>query len=438
MKIMLIQPAQLDYEHKPVYRRTSWFDDLTLAYLAALMPADVEYQLVVEALHGVDFDADVDLVAVTTMGVSPMLRACQISQRFRDRGIPVIFGGPNFTLHTEEARHHADSVMVGEAESIWPRILADAARGKLQPLYEGTPLDDLSGLPVPRYDAFNSRPEFRHALFTVQASRGCPHRCDFCAISALTEGRVRFRPIDDVIRDVKATGRKWIFFADDNLMARPQYYMELFERLIPLKIRWVGATTLNIGRRPEMLDLARRSGCTLLILGVESITQDVLNGVRKDFNHTKEYSELIGNIHKAGIIASCSTIFGLDGDDRGVFDRTVDFYIRNNVRFAPFFILTPVPGTAMWKKLRDENRILTEDYARYDAQSAVFKPALMTPKELEDGLMHARRKMYGLGSISRRLLPPLGSLWANAMALGLNYRYAQLLHRGGFGTFNFN
>jgi hypothetical protein len=225
-----------------------------------------------------------------------MLRAYQISKRFRERGIPVIFGGPNFTLHADEAKKHADSVMLGEAETTWERVLSDARRGRLEPIYDSTPLDDLSGLPVPSYDLFNSRPEFRDALFTVQASRGCPHRCDFCAISALTQGRVRFRPIDDVIRDVKATGRKRIFFADDNLMARPQYYMELFERLIPLKIHWVGATTLNIGRRPEMLKLARRSGCTLLIVGVESIAQDVLNGVRKSFNHTKDYEEQIGNI----------------------------------------------------------------------------------------------------------------------------------------------
>ena len=438
MKIMLIQPAQLDYAQKPTYRHKSWFDDLTLAYMAALTPPDVELKAVIESVDGIDFDADVDLVAVTTMGVSPMLRAYQISQRFRDRGIPVIFGGPNFTLHAAEAKRHADSVMLGEAETTWRRVLSDAQRGRLEPFYESTPLDDLSGLPVPLYELFNSRPEFRDALFTVQASRGCPHRCDFCAISALTQGRVRFRPIDDVIRDVKATGRKRIFFADDNLMARPQYYMELFERLIPLKIHWVGATTLNIGRKPAMLELARRSGCTLLILGVESIAQDVLDGVRKSFNHTKEYEELIANIHKAGIIASCSTIFGLDGDDRGVFDRTVDLYTPNKVRFAPFFILTPVPGTATWKKLKEEGRILTEDYSRYDAQSAVFKPALMTAKELEEGLLYARKKMYRLGSIARRLLPPLGNVWADAMAVGMNYRYSQLLRRGGFAAFNFN
>jgi radical SAM superfamily enzyme YgiQ (UPF0313 family) len=435
---MLIQAAQLDYEQKPVYRPKSWFDDLTLAHMAALTPPDVELKAVIESLDGVDFDADVDLVAVTTMGVSPMLRAYQISKRFRERGIPVIFGGPNFTLHADEAKKHADSVMLGEAETTWKRVLSDARRGRLEPIYDSTPLDDLSGLPVPRYDLFNSRPEFRDALFTVQASRGCPHRCDFCAISALTQGRVRFRPIDEVIRDVKATGRKRIFFADDNLMARPQYYMELFERLIPLKIHWIGATTLNIGRRPEMLKLARRSGCTLLIVGVESITQDVLNGVRKSFNHTKDYEEQIGNIHRAGIIASCSTIFGLDGDDRGVFDRTVDFYVRNKVRFAPFFILTPVPGTATWKKLKDEGRILTEDYSRYDAQSAVFKPALMTVQELESGLMHARRRMYRLGAMARRLLPPLGNPWADAMAVGMNYQYSRLLRRGAFSAFNFS
>ena len=439
MKVMLIQPAQLDYDLKPLYRRKSWFDDLTLAYLAALTPADVELTPIVEPLHGVDFEADVDLVAVTTMGVSPMLRAYQIAERFRARGVPVVFGGPNFTIHAAEASQHADSVLTGDADLTWRRMLADARNGELQPFYRGESLEDLSGLPVPRYDLFNERPEFRGALFTVQASRGCPHSCDFCAIAALHNGHFRFRPIDDVVRDVIATQSKRIFFADDNLMANPKYYMELFRRLIPLKIRWVGATTLNIGRHKEMLKLARRSGCKLLVLGVESVAQESLEGVGKTFNRVKQYEELIGAIHKAGIIASCSTIFGLDCDDPGVFDRTVDFYMRNRVRFAPFFILTPVPGTATWKSLKSEGRILTEDYSRYDAQSAVYKPALMTPRELEEGLMHARKKMYRLRSIAQRLVPPLGNLTADVLAAGMNYKYYRLVRSRGFvGAFNFS
>lgn len=437
MKVLLIQPAQLDYAHQPVYRKKSWFDDLTLAHLAALTPPEIELKVVVESIDRVDFDAAVDLVAITTMGVSPMLRAYQIASAFRERGVPVILGGPNFTMHADEAKQHADSVIVGEAETIWSRVLSDAGRGRLEPFYKSSPLADLSGLPVPRYDLFNTRPEFKGALFTVQASRGCVHRCDYCAIPQLSERGVRFRPVEEVIRDIKATGQKRIFFADDNMMVRPQYYMELFERLIPLNIRWVGATTINIGHKPEMLKLARRSGCLLLIVGVESITQNVLNGIHKACNRTTEYEYLIKNIHDAGLIASCSTIFGFDGDDPTVFDHTVEFYLKNKVRFAPFFILTPVPGTTLWRQLKDSGRILTEDYARYDAQMAVFQPALMSPQELEQGLGYARRKMYQWGAISRRLLPPIGNLWADGLAVALNYRYAQMVRSGGFGVFNF-
>lgn len=184
---------------------------------------------VVEKIDGVDFDADVDLVAVTAMGVSPMLRAYQIADRFRARGVPVVAGGANFTLCPDEAKQHADAVVLGESEELWPAVLEDAKRRELKPFYKSDELPDLAKIRVPRYDLFNRRPEFRGALLTVQASRGCPHRCDYCAIGNLHGGNIRYRPVDDVVRDVKATGARRIFFADDNTTANRKYYLELFE-----------------------------------------------------------------------------------------------------------------------------------------------------------------------------------------------------------------
>lgn len=438
MRAMLIRAADVDHEGQLVTRRTAWFDDLTLAHLAAVTPADVELTTVIERLEPVDFDADVDLVGITAMGVSPMLRGYQIADRFRARGVPVVLGGTNFGLQAEESLAHADAVVVGDGERAWPQIIDDCRHRAIKPKYVADPAGSLDGLPVPRYDLFRGRPEFRGAFRTVQASRGCPHSCDFCAVSATVHGTVRFRPIDEVIRDVKATGGSRIFFADDNLMARPSYYKELFRRLIPLRIHWFGAATLSIARDPEMLALARQSGCVLLVIGIESIGQENLDGVRKGFNQVGEYSTLLKRIHGAGIVASCSTIFGFDEDDPGVFDRTVDFMIENRVRVAPFFILTPIPGTVTWRRMKSEGRILTDDFSRYDTVTAVFRPAKMLPEELEAGLRHAYRKLHGLGSIARRLFPPLGNMWADLIALAMNRQFRRVAQKDTIGVFNFN
>jgi len=227
MKVLLVQAAQLDREGRPVVAKTSRFDDLTLASLAALAPRGVECLPVMEKLGEVDFEVDVGLVAITAMGVSPMLRAYQIADRFRARGVPVVLGGTNFSLNAAEAKQHADAVVLGDADRVFARVIEDAARRRLEPFYQGESAGDLAGLPVPRYDLFSERPELRQALFTVQASRGCPHRCEYCAVGSLHEGRIRLRPVDEVIRDVQATGRRRIFFADDNLMANPGYYNQL-------------------------------------------------------------------------------------------------------------------------------------------------------------------------------------------------------------------
>lgn len=438
MKIQLIQPSELNYDGSPIHTKSAWFDDLTLAYLAALTPDDIEVETVVEKFDGINFDTDADLVGITAMGVSPMLRAFEIADQFRSRGVKVVLGGTNMSLYVEGALEHADSVVIGEADTIWSKVLNDCRQGSLQKVYRGEPLADLSGLPVPRYDLFNTRPEYKNALFTVAASRGCPHRCGFCAVGNLQGGEVRFRPIDDVIRDIVATGRKRIFFADDNMMSRPAYYKELFNRLIPLKIKWISSATLNIGRDLDMLKLARKSGCVLLILGMESLGQDNLNNMDKKFNKVHEYESWIKAIHDAGIIASCSTIFGFDGDDTATFDNTVDFFIRNKVKVAPLFLLTPVPGTRLWKQLKDENRITTHDWSRYDAVNVVFEPKHMSADDLSEGLLRAYQRLYGISGIRKRLFPWLGNPMADIISAGLNWHYFQLTRRNDFRSFNFN
>ncbi len=437
MKVMAIQATAVDYNNQPVFCNSSRFDDLTLSQLGALTPKEYDFIPVVDKLDRIDFDADVDLVTISAMGVAPMQRAYDIAKIFRKRGVPVVLGGPNFSLIPEEASKHADSVVVGEAEPVWGKLLQDFRDGAMAPIYKANPIKDLSNLPCPRYDYFNTRKEFKGAFFTVEASRGCPNRCDFCAISAIHKGYIKFKPIDDVIRDVKATRSKRIFFADDNLMSNPKYYKELFRRLIPLKIIWIGATTISIGNDPEMLRLAKKSGCFLLIIGLETIIQKNIDSIRKKCNNVETYSKLIKQIHKAGIIASCTTMFGFDEDGPDVFEKTIDFYQENRVRIAPFFVLTPVPGTIMWNEMKKNRRIITDNYAYYDSVKAVFQPSKMTPHELENGLIYAYRKLYGIKNSIRRLLPPLGNPIADIVALIMNYNYNRLSKSEKFSAFNF-
>lgn len=371
---------------------------LSLPLLAALTPQNVDVRVIDENVEAADLDAPADWVAITCMTASAP-RAYEIGDAFRRRGIPVVMGGIHPTVMPDEASAHADAVVVGEAEPVWREIIEDLAGSRLKPRYEDFGLANLEGLPLPRRDLL--RGERYLTTNVVQTARGCPNGCSFCSVSTIFGKRYRFRPIPEVIEEVRSL-RGWIGFVDDNIVGHPRRAKELFEALIPLKIRWVGQGDLSMARDPELMALAVRSGCQAMYVGIESLSPENLQAVSKRPNLGLDMSEAIRKIHSAGIEIIGSFVLGLDGDDKGVFKRTADFAKAHKLVVAQFSVLTPFPGTVVQRELEQEGRIIDRDWSHYTMSNVVFTPRQMTSQELREGQKAVYRDFYSLQSIVRR------------------------------------
>jgi len=336
----------------------------------------------------------------------------------------VVLGGMHVTALPREAARHADAVVLGEAEGVWPQVLRDASRRRLRRFYRADRHPNLAGLPAPRRDLY--RPGAYLTTATVQTSRGCPFACDFCTVTRFFGRTYRWRPVDDIIRELSALGERLVFFVDDNIFGAPARARELFTSLIPLKLKWVGQSSINIARNPELLALAARSGCRGLFIGLESLVPGNLRDIGKSLlNRVEDYREAITRIQRHGIGVEGAFIFGLDGDDPGIFSRTVAFARRVGLAAAQFGLLTPFPGTPLRERLQREKRILHSDWSHYTISNVVFKPRNMTPEALQAGFEWAYRSFYSYTSIARRLLPQVlrfGSTLPFFWALNLHFR----------------
>ncbi len=391
---------------------------LALPLLAGLTPPDVEVRLIDENVEPIDTDATADWVAITCMTASAP-RAYAIADAFRQRGIPVVMGGIHPTVLPEEAAAHADAVVIGEAEPVWPEVLADLAAGSLRPRYTPTGYSDLVGLPLPRRDLLQA--ERYLTTNTVQTARGCPNACSFCTVSTVSGRQYRFRPVPEVVEEVRSLSGGWVGFVDDNIAGHARRAKELFEALIPLKRRWIGQADLTMARDPELLSLAARSGCQAMFIGLESLLEENLRAVHKAPNLGTDMAKAIGTIHKAGIEIIGSFVLGLDGDNRDVFARTVEFAQRHKLVAAQFAVLTPFPGTAMRQKLEDEQRILDHDWSHYTMSNVVFRPRQMTDLELREGQRYVYGRFYSMPSILRRSFTVRRKLLARLL-VNLSYR----------------
>ena len=406
MKILLVRPSYYLPDGRVHKARRPYLISGTLPLLAALVPPDVEVEIVEEIVQDINFDGDHDLVGITSM-INTVSRAYDIADEFRRRGKTVVMGGVHVSATYQEALEHCDAVVIGEAEQSWPRLIEDFRRGRMQRIYRSPGWSDLSKLPVPRYDLLPFK-KFPITFYPVQTTRGCPNACEFCAVTAFYGHRYRFRPVEHVIRDVKATGSKYIFFVDDNFAVNRRRTLELCEALKPLNITWVTQAELRIGRDPELCRAMADSGCKAVVLGMESIVPDSLASLGKKHNLevVREYPRLIRTIQENGIAVVASMIFGSDGDTVESLRRTVEFLIENKVAGAMFYALLPYPGTPLAERLEREGRILTKDWRLYDAMHAVIRPLNMSPQELEETLLWAYRRFYSVGSIAKRLWPP--------------------------------
>lgn len=401
---------------------------LTLPYLAALTPSDWEIKLLDEQLDDVDFDAAVDIVAITTWTLHSF-RAYDIADEFRRRGVPVIIGGPHTFFHAEEAKEHCDAVGIGEAERIWNQMLQDAIQGRLKEIYKAELLPDLAGLPLPRYELLDMRRYGPFKTFTVSSSRGCPFRCDFCSERFMLGEGYRYRPVSDVIGEIKHWRLRNVLFGDSNFGGKRNHTLELMEALIPLKIRWSALWSSYLCNDGEFLDLAKRSGLLHVNIGIESINPDTLNGMNKRINKVSQYDEMLANLRRRGISYSLNFIFGWDGETEGAFDATLNFLHEHKVPVAYFNILTPVKGTPLYDRLENEGRITNnQDIDRWPGQACYIKPPYGTAEQLECHVRNMYRKFYSVPSIVSRMSLPLTQSDVASWIVNLSQR--RMAHNG--------
>jgi len=429
VRIALISPKGPLYRHRGgIFRRSLRYAPLTLTTLAALIPPelDVRLTLVDEGIEDVPLTLDADLVGLTVI-TGTANRAYELAAHFRARGARVVLGGPHVTLLPDEAQQHADSVVVGYAEDAWPELLRDFAAGTLRPRYTQAPGMSLAGRPFPRRDLL---PAGRFLTTNVfEATRACIHNCDFCVVPAAWGRKPFHKPVEEVVADIQQHGARKLIFVDLNLIADREYAARLFEALIPLRVQWYGLSTMLLADDRPLLALAARSGCRGLLIGFESIVSSNLRASCKGFNQPGRFKEVVDLLHQHRIAVYGCFVFGLDHDTPDIFLQTARFAIDAGIDLPRFAIVTPFPGTALFKRLESEGRILTRNWELYDGQHVVFEPAQMSVQQLQAGAELAWRHAYSLGSIASRLRVSPASPWVGLMA-NLGYRYyARNLHR---------
>jgi len=386
------------------------FPYLSTAVLGALTPPVHEVVIHDENLKAIDYSDAPDLVAITVL--TPLApRAYEIADEYRSRGVKVALGGFHATWRPEEALGHADAVVIGEAEGVWPELLMDAEAGTLKKTYKADGRPAAADLPVPRRELLDGKGYFFTNI--LQTTRGCPFDCKFCSVTAFYGGTYRFRPVEEIEKEVQSftKGAGFVLFVDDNIVGNPAYAKRLFAMLKNYKKKWMSQASTTIIKDPELLKLASESGCYGLFMGFESLTQENLDMMGKKMNAIEKYRDVISKLHDHGIGVHGSFILGYDHDDTTVFDNLLDFTrgVRLDAAFMP--VLTPFPGTEIYKQLEAEGRIINRDWSLYDMEHVVFKPKKMTPEQLQEGHDRTNREFYSASNIFSRIGNLRRSLW---------------------------
>jgi len=380
---------------------------LAIPTLAALTPREHRVRIFDENVGKIDYTWEADLAGISVLTMFAP-RAYEICERYREKGVRTILGGIHPSMLPEEALGHCDSVVIGEAEEVWPVLLRDAASGHLKRVYRAAGPVDLTCSPVPVRAGLDRS---RYLSDVVQTTKGCPFDCEFCCVHVFDGRRARSKSVEQVvqeIRDIQSHAgtykrKKSIFFADDNIIANRDFAERLFAALNPLDIDWMCQASMNISQEEHLLKRMRESGCGAIFIGFESLRADSLDQMHKTINRRYDHGEVIQRIQSHGMLVQASFIFGYDSDSPAVFDELVDF-VRRTRLFAPVInILTPFPGTRLFERLERQGRILHRDWSQYDTKHVVFAPARMSPEELLEGYRRVIKEMYSFDSILERL-----------------------------------
>ncbi len=444
MRIHLISPTH--YLPDGALHKTTryWTSGITLPYLKALTPPEHEVSFTDELMSDLDVAAverDADVVGITAMGPQ-IRRAYELADRFRARGKKVVMGGTWVSLAAEDSLRHADAVVAGEAEHVWRDVLDDLAAGRSRGIYRAERWHDLRelpaidwwSLPLLKPDAFRSSWLYRQYFFwPIFFSRGCPHPCEYCAVQTYYQRSFRTRPVDDVLADVrhlKTLGANRFLFLDDNPIAHPEDAKELFRRLIPEKVQWVSQATINVARDPELLDLVARSGARVLSIGFESLSNESLASVSKQFNKPTRFDEDVAKLRAKGIQVIALIMVGLDGDTPETFRATLEWLDRNKISFLKLFTPAPYPGTKFHRDMQAAGRLLNDDWGSYDYGSANVRPLHMSTDEMLDGFKYVYSGFYSVRSMLRRFVPPpRRNLLESAAMLVANAKVNRYLRR---------
>jgi radical SAM superfamily enzyme YgiQ (UPF0313 family) len=374
----------------------------------------------------VDFETDADLIALTFFtGFAP--EAYRLAHEFRKRGKRVVAGGPHATFNAEEVLEHCDSVVIGEAESVWSDVLAEASTGSPRARYVGK-TQPLAGLPTPRYDLL---PDSFFIRRVVQATRGCPFTCSFCTVPTINPG-FRTRPVEDVIKDIRYDRfphwwqRKVVWFWDDNLTAKRSYIRELLAAMIPLRKWWLTQASLDIGNDDALLDLMKDSGCIGIFFGIESFGVESLRDAHKPQNKVSTYKTRIARLHDRGICVMAGFIAGFDSDTPDSIAAMAEQLYEAGVDVPFLSVLTPYPGTPAYSRLAAEGRILSgRGWEFYNGYNVSFLPRQMSPERLLNAHRALWREAFSLKYSLRRIVRSLGRLRLGAflMCLTMNAFY---------------
>ncbi len=403
MRITFIQPCVGRKTDGTPYPGSWVMEPLSVAMLASLTPREHQLRFYDDRVEPIPFDEPTDLVCLTVETYTAR-RSYQIAQAFRERGVAVALGGFHPTLLPDEAEQHADTIVVGEAEGVWARLLEDLAAGRLQSRYKASERPSLEG-------RFADRGIFGHHKYgkvaLVETSRGCPFACEFCSISPFFDRGCIERPIEEVIEEIRRL-KGVVFFVDDNIGVDPARLRALCEAMIPLKRQWIGQVSLHVAKDPELLRLMQRSGCAGVLIGFESLEPRNLEAMGKTVNtQARDYEQSIAAFRRHGMSIYATFVFGYDHDDEAAFQRTLEFAERNKFFFGAFNHLVPFPGTPLYARLKAEGRLLVDPWWLSDEVSfgqVVYQPRGMSPERLSELCDIYRRRFYRPGSIARRAL----------------------------------
>jgi radical SAM superfamily enzyme YgiQ (UPF0313 family) len=425
-RITFIRPNLADV------RASDAMTPLVFSILAARTPKRIALELVDERLEPVR-DRETDLVAMTVETFTAR-RAYEIADRYRARGVPVVMGGYHPTLMPDEASGHADAIVIGDAEGAWEQLIEDFEAGELKPVYRGDAKKGLDGIV---YDRSIFRGKRYAPLTLIQAGRGCRFACDFCSIHAFYGSNVQYRPLDDILREVSATGkRRPIFFVDDNLYGRRAEFVAFMRALRPLGRRWCCQISIDVARDDELLDLMAEAGCFLALIGFESVTRESLVQMGKRWNGVAgDYADVVERFRKRRIAIYGTFVVGYDADGPGAFDAILDFAQRAKLGIGNFNALTPMPGTRLYDRLKAQGRMTRDRWwldPEYRYGETTFSPALIGPDDLSERCYRARKSFYGVGSIARRMFTApelLRSPWLLGLMLLANGVSRKEIHR---------